>query len=240
MSHLRETLIAQYSDHYGRRKASLQPQAIAAPLHQMLQMTYGSILSAVPAGGRLLDVGCGTGYLLSWLTKQQQLRPSGIDSSVSQVRIAQAALPDLDITCGDAIPYLRARPGEFDVIFCLDVLEHIGSDDLLELTEAARAALVPGGCFVCKVPNAANLAGPQLRYLDLTHQRSFTEPSLWQLLNASGFEDCRVIPVQVPHFSGRVRLWIEHALHRVVFKICGDVCEQVFTRTLSMAGYAPQ
>jgi 2-polyprenyl-3-methyl-5-hydroxy-6-metoxy-1,4-benzoquinol methylase len=239
MSHLRETLIAQYSDHYGRRKASLEPQAIAAPLHQMLQLNYGRILSAVPPGGRILDVGCGTGYLLSWLGGQPQLRLSGIDSSVSQVRIAQAALPDLDITCGDAIPYLRARPGQFDVIFCLDVLEHVGSDDLLELTEAARAALIPGGCFICKVPNAANLAGPQLRYHDLTHERSFTESSLWQLLNAAGFENCRVIPVQVPHLTGRVRLHIERALHRVVFRICGDAGGKVFTRTLAMAADAP-
>jgi hypothetical protein len=57
-----------------------------------------------------------------------------------------------------------------------------------------------------------------------------------QLFTAAGFQQCRVVPVGATHFAGRVRLAAERALHRAVFRVCGDTREQVFTRTISMAG----
>jgi cyclopropane fatty-acyl-phospholipid synthase-like methyltransferase len=240
MNRLREALITQYTDHYSCGKPTVHPQAMAAPLHRQLQLTYGELLSDVPAGSRILDLGCGTGYLLSWLSTYTHIHAVGVDSSISQTQVARDGLPAVEVLCEEALPYLRRHCGQFAAIFCLDVLEHIAHEELLELMETVRETLNPGGFFVCKVPNAANLTAAQLRYIDLTHERSFTESSLLQLLNAAGFRQCRLIPVRAPHLSGRARLQIERALHRGIFRICGDSQAQVFTRTLSMVGYAPR
>ncbi len=238
MSRLRAVLIDRYADHYARGKASAVPQAMAAPLQRQLELTYGAVLAELPRGSRVLDLGCGTGYLLSWLNGHPHINVTGVDSSTSQIAIVREALPALEVRCEEALSYLRRHRGRFEAIFCLDVLEHIPDDQLLELTEAAGAALVPGGCLVTKVPNAANLTGGQLRYIDLTHERSFTQLSLLQLYNAAGLCECRVVPLRAGDWRGRVRLLCERALHRTLFRICGDAREQVFTRTISMIGYA--
>jgi SAM-dependent methyltransferase len=240
MSRLRAALIDKYAEHYGRGKETIQPQEMAAPLLRQMELTYGDLLSAVPSGGRVLDLGCGTGYLLSWLCRYPGIRAIGVDSSMSQTQVARDGLPGVEVFCEEAIPYLQKHREEFAAIFCFDVLEHIPARELLELTEAIRHALVPGGFFVCKVPNAANLTGVQLRYIDLTHERSFTYSSLLQLLGAAGLRNCRLVPVRASHLSGRARLQLERLLHRALFRICGDGQEHVFTRTVSMVGYAPR
>lgn len=107
----------------------------------------------------------------------------------------------------------------------------------MSVVEGLRDALLPGGFVVCKGPNAANLTAAQLRYVDLTHERAFTKRSLVQLLEAADLGDCRVVPVRSAHLSGRVRLVLERVLHRLVYWICGDTDEDVFTRTIAVAAY---
>ena len=117
--------------------------------------------------------------------------PVGVDASPTQLEIARRAFPDLEITCSDGLEYLRANPESFDGIFCTDVLEHVpGTVNCIEWVQAARAALRPGGFFVCRCPNGANLTAGFSRYIDLTHERSFTEISILQLLEAGGLRDC--------------------------------------------------
>jgi 2-polyprenyl-3-methyl-5-hydroxy-6-metoxy-1,4-benzoquinol methylase len=188
----------------------------------------------VAPGGRVLDVGCGAGLLLHWLSARTAIEPFGIDASEGQVALARRNAPRASVEHGEALPYLSAHRERFDGIFCMDVLEHVSQADLLEWVIGLRAALVPGGFLVCKVPNAANLTGGQLRYIDLTHERSFTRLSLYQLLEAADLTDCRVLPVRAAHLSGRARLLLERLLHRVVYRVCGDAGEVVFTRTLTV------
>lgn len=117
---------------------------------------YGDLIAQVPAGGEILDLGCGTGFLLSWLAGQPGIIPVGVDALPRQVALVRQFLPDLEIDSSDGLPYLRRNKGRFEGIFCTDVLEHVRGGELrLEWLEAAREALRPGGFFCCRVPNAA-------------------------------------------------------------------------------------
>jgi 2-polyprenyl-3-methyl-5-hydroxy-6-metoxy-1,4-benzoquinol methylase len=207
---------------------------------QSYEMMYGDLVAPLVSGSQILDAGCGTGFLLAWLRRHSNLSLTGVDVSPEQIAVAQQSLPDVRVVCGDALDYMRQNPNTFSGIFCTDVLEHIPTQTLLDFVETARAALIPGGFMVCRTPNAANLTGTQLRYIDLTHERSYTWRSLFQLLTAAGLVECRVIPVRLPHLSGRVRLGIEHRLHQVVYLICGHGGEPIFTRTLSAVAYNPK
>jgi len=204
---------------------------------KQMQRTYGPLLAALPKGSKVLDLGCGAGYLLRWLSLQPGIVPVGVDASPSQVAVAQRAVPEVDIYCEDGLAFLRGRPDTFSAIFCMDVLEHLEDEDqcLLWLQESARA-LRPGGFVVCRVPNAANITGVYTRYMDLTHKRSFTSTSLIQLIQAAGFIRCSVVPYRAGCLKGAVRLWAENLLHRVLFRICGQVHETVFTSTVCVAG----
>lgn len=237
MSRLHDKLIEHYAEHYARVNVEIDPSQ-REDHFSSLKATYGDLVRSLPAGSRLLDLGCGTGLALRWFARQPGIAAMGVDSSPSQVAVAHRALPDVDVVCEDGLSFLRRHPNTFNAIFCFDVLEHIPGDDLcLEWVEAARAALVGGGFFVCRMPNAANLTGAYGRYIDLTHQRAFTSTTIIQLLEAADLADCRIVPIRASHFSGRARLFLEHWLHRAVFYICGRGLERVFTSNVCAVGY---
>lgn len=238
MQRLRERLIETYTEHYARVNESIDPTKITADRVQHMEVTYRELIDPLPNGARVLDLGCGTGMLLSWLSRQSGIAPVGVDSSPSQVALAQRYLPNVELHCEDGLEFLSAHPDEFDAIFCTDVLEHIpGKDNLLQWVEAATAALKPNGSFYCRMPNAASLVGSFTRYMDLTHECSFTSTSIVQLLEAGGLRDCRVMAVRGEDLSARIRLWVEHWMHRVIHRICGHAMERVFTTNVCAVGY---
>lgn len=235
---LHDRAIERYVEHYRRVNAGIDPSAASAGVLAGMELAYGELVRGLPAGSRVLDVGCGTGFLLRWLATRPNLAPIGVDSSPSQVEVLRAALPGVEVVCQDAGEYLRQTPGRLEGIFCIDVLEHLpDEDDCLAVVEAAMAALRPGGFFVCRVPNAANLTGGYSRYMDLTHKRIFTRTSLIQLLDAAGLEDARVLPVRAAGLGGRIRQDVEALVHRLVYRLCGRGLEQVFTSNVCAVAY---
>ncbi|CAM5188564.1 hypothetical protein CDEF62S_04707 [Castellaniella defragrans] len=71
-----------------------------------------------------LEVGCGTGFVLSGLTAtKRDIRLSGSEIFLAGLPFAKARLPDADLMQMDArsIPFDQ----EFDAIGAFDVLEHI-------------------------------------------------------------------------------------------------------------------
>lgn len=238
MSRLTEKLLEHYGAHYRRGNASsADPRDLSARTRRANDETFGELVDRLAPGSSVLDLGCGTGLLLAWLSSRPGLQVSGVDASPEQAAAASACLPHIPVECSDGLKYLEAREGAFDAIFCLDVLEHVARDVLLEWVEAAWRALKPGGLFVCRGPNAANLTASYVRYLDLTHERCFTAGSLIQLLEAGGFSGPRHVPIRTGHLSGEVRLALESAVHRAVFRLCGRGLERVFTNNVMVVGF---
>lgn len=238
MSSVRDRLIETYADFYGRINDNIEPQALTLRDFQAMQLMYRELVRALPPNSKVLDLGCGTGFLLNWLSQQPGIVPIGVDSSVSQVEIAIRNLPGIEIDCDEGLHYLRQHPNKFSGIFCTDVLEHIPGKDLcLEWVEAAVSALQPGGFFYCRVPNAANLTGCYSRYMDFTHERAFTSTSLLQLMEVGGLKNCRIVPIRSAHLIGNLRLIIEYLLHRSIFLICGRGRERCFTYNVCAVGF---
>jgi 2-polyprenyl-3-methyl-5-hydroxy-6-metoxy-1,4-benzoquinol methylase len=233
----REALIQSYNSHYRRVNGGHAP-TLSSEAAGAMQLMYGPLLAALPSGSRVLDLGCGTGLLLGWLATQTHIVPVGVDNSPTQVEEARHHLPNVQVACADGLSYLVEHPESFGAIYCLDVLEHLSGIDLcVQWIGAARAALRRGGFFLCRMPNGANLAASYSRYMDLTHERCFTRSSILQLLEAGGLKDCRIVPYRAAHMTGRVRLWIESGLHRLVFRLCGHGQETVFTNNICAIGY---
>lgn len=238
MSQLRNVLIEEYAQHYARVNENIDPLEVDARHFKSMDLMYTPLLKSLPVGSKVLDLGCGTGFLLNWLSRQPLIIPIGVDASRSQVEVARKGLPSIQIDCQDGLSYLQQHPNTFAGIFCTDLLEHIqGKDVCLEWLKAVLVALKPGGFFYCRVPNAANLTGCYSRYIDLTHEIAFTSSSLLQLLEASGLQNCRIESVRAANFSGSLRLFIEQLLHRSIFLICGQGRERVFTYNICAVGF---
>jgi SAM-dependent methyltransferase len=107
----------------------------------------------VPAGGRVLDLGCGTGDLARHLASAR-LRVTGCDISVNMLSRAASSDPHGAIELRRLDPMWQTLPfpaGHFDAVVASSVLEYVASPATV-LVECARV-LRPGGVILCTVPD---------------------------------------------------------------------------------------
>lgn len=109
--------------------------------------------------GRVLDVGCGTGFLLERLA-DRGFSGTGVDLSPESVahanrRLAEVGAADrLHAEVGSAY---EPPAGPWDLITLTDVLEHL--EDPRACLRALRRELAPDGLLVISTPNRRSLPG---------------------------------------------------------------------------------
>lgn len=245
MSTLRGRLFERYDAHYLHLNVLTSASLSAAAYEEHVpeyEASYGRMVSELAKGSRVLDLGCGIGFLLFWLESMSPglFQLTGVDVSESQLALAQKYLPPaVALVREDAATFLERSTQSFNAVFCTDVLEHIETEDeLLRLLELVKNSLLPGGLFMCQVPNMANLTSTHSRYIDLTHRRGFTDLSLLQLLECADFRECRIVKRKAADTTQWIRMSVEHLLHRVIYRICGVGNERHFGRNLIGTGKA--
>lgn len=117
------------------------------PLHQINPLRLDWIRERVALGGQaVVDVGCGGGILTEAM--------AGAGASVTGIDMAEAPLSVAKLhqmESGAKVDYrqMRAedlaaeRPGEFDVVTCLEMLEHVPDPSLV--IDACKTLVKPGG-----------------------------------------------------------------------------------------------
>lgn len=123
------------------------PNAEFRPLHELNPIRLGWIDSLAPLSGkRVLDVGCGGGILSESMAV--------LGASVKGIDLSSEALGVADLhtlESGVAVEYeeiaaedLAARePGTFDVVTCMEMLEHVPSPTAI--VQACATLVRPGG-----------------------------------------------------------------------------------------------
>jgi SAM-dependent methyltransferase len=135
-----------------------------------------------PARPRVLEIGCGTGFVLSALQAQRRFDLVGAEQHVAGLVWARRRLPDVEFVQLDArqLPYRSA----FDAVGAFDVIEHIPEDE--EVMASVHRALRPGGLFIVTVPQHAwmwSAADEQAH-----HQRRYSRADLRAKLERQGFK----------------------------------------------------
>ncbi len=123
------------------------PDGDFRPLHQInpLRLDFIRQRTRLPEA-RVLDVGCGGGILAESMDKQGAT-VTGIDMAESPLAVARLHQTE----SGTNVKYLQStaeglaeqRPQEFDVITCLEMLEHVPSPT--DVIEACVRLVKPGG-----------------------------------------------------------------------------------------------
>ncbi|HEX3694720.1 MAG TPA: class I SAM-dependent methyltransferase [Polyangia bacterium] len=115
-----------------------------------LGMPVVALLDPQP-GERILDLGCGDGFLTAKL-KEMGARVIGVDASAAQIAAAVAMDLDARVIDGQALPFA----GEFDAVFSNAALHWMKDADAV--IGGVWRALVPGGRFVAECGGAGCVA----------------------------------------------------------------------------------
>lgn len=163
------------------------------------------VRSLVPAGSRVLEVGCGVGDLLACLDTRDKL---GIDVSRRTIELARQRHPGLDFRVID-IEHDLLPDGPFDVVVLSDAIGHL--DDIQLALERIRGLLAPNGRIVVTYYNfvwepvlkLGEAVGYKARWPD---QNWLSMNDIDNLLYLSGYEVFRegtdiLLPAHVPVVS---------------------------------------
>ncbi len=117
------------------------------PLHEINPLRLGWIDERAPvAGRRVLDVGCGGGILTESLAAKGA-QVTGIDMGTAPLEVARLHLLEsglqVDYQQCTAEALAEKQAGQFDLVTCLEMLEHVPSP--ASVIEACKTLVRPGG-----------------------------------------------------------------------------------------------
>lgn len=128
----------------------------------------------------VLDFGCGSGVMLSFLARHSQ-RVTAMDIDLVPLDRVKKYIPlaeNIQVLDANQVSISQLTPTSFDLINALDVLEHV--DDLRGTLPELLSLLKPGGRLVVSGPTenilykiGRKLAGPE--YSGEYHERGIVE-----------------------------------------------------------------
>jgi len=142
------------------------------------------------AKGKILDVGCGTGYVQDNLGKKSV----GMDITFGLLRENRN-----DVVCADA-GHLPFRSNMFDTVYSINLLEHV--PDPVQVVEECRRVLKKNGTLILITPNK----GMELA-LDIAEKLSLKIPEgPHKFLSAEDMEKAVRVGGMNPLSSGKIVL----------------------------------
>jgi SAM-dependent methyltransferase len=160
----------------------------------------------LPADARVLDAGCGSGRTLVELA-HYGTEVSGIELNIEAAELARArGVGEVQIGRLEELPYDDAS---FDLITCLDVIEHV-PDDVTALVELRRVAR-PGAWLLVTVPAYQALwsrhdeANHHYRRYSRASLRGAARSAGWQIERMSSFNSLLLAPAAVVRLAQRRR-----------------------------------
>ena len=159
--------------HFGRLAAEWwDPKGSSAMLHRLNPVRLGFVREAIDAhwggdaaalkplvGKRALDVGCGAGLLCEPLARLGAA-VTGVDAAAENIEVAREHAAGAGLAIDYRAGELSALAlGTFDLVTCMEVLEHVAAKPAF--VAALAASLAPGGLLILSTPNRT----PQSRLL---------------------------------------------------------------------------
>lgn len=171
--------------------------------------------SHMPQDAKVLDVGCGTGDNLRYILRDQAVF-FGLEYALSTAQIARNILDgraDIRVGSATAIPF---GEGEFDLVLCIEVLEHIDKDD--EACREIARVLKPGGTLILSLPYRHWFPS---YFRSMGHFRHYTRSDVELLLRRAGLTIRQFLP-NYPRWSRFANyVYIICRIYALLLRCCG-------------------
>ena len=151
---------AELAKFAGLAQSWWDPKGPSKPLHDLNPLRLQYVERAVPLKGKpVLDVGCGGG-ILSESMARAGARVLGIDLSQAVLDVAELHALDgkvpVEYRAMAAEDLAQERPAAFDLVTCMEMLEHV--PDPAASVKALAALVKPGGDVIVSTINRNPLA----------------------------------------------------------------------------------
>jgi methionine biosynthesis protein MetW len=155
------------------------------------------LISRVPVGAEVLDVGCAGGYLARALIRERRCTVDGIEIDAAAVGRAATLCRRVFVGSLEDEDFLSTLDGPYDRIVLGDVLEHLREPE--HVLAALTRLLAPGGRLLVSLPNIAHwsvrwellrgrFAYTETGLLDRTHLRFYTFETADDLFVGAGLQ----------------------------------------------------
>ncbi len=152
-------------------------------------------ISLVPPGGRVLDVGCGSGMKSRYL-KDHDLNVTGMDFSEGLLAIAKRDVPGANFRLLD-VRQIELLSEKFDGVFLQAVLLHFPEAEIIPILKKVTRLLNPGGYIyvAVKEQKGNGVAGEMKTERDYGYEykRYFSYFTLDQVRTWFAAIDCPVV-----------------------------------------------
>lgn len=111
-----------------------------------------------PAGKRVLDLGCGEGYVARLAAQAGAASVFGVDSSIEMIENARRAVREdapcrMTFAAADATQLTAEGPADFDRAMAVFLFNYLTRSEMEHVMRIARMRVVSGGRFVFTVPH---------------------------------------------------------------------------------------
>lgn len=134
--------------------------------------------------GKILDVGCGDGYITSLIFEKFK-GVIGIDISEKAIKLAREKNQGVTFAVASCTN-LPFSDRSFDTIVASEVIEHVNYNDGKSFLKEARRVLTPKGRIIISTPNLSNIYMKYLQvfYKNPEHLKEYTKKEFVELLSA--------------------------------------------------------
>lgn len=137
---------------------------------------------------KILDYGCGRGYLAHYLANRKDSEVHGVDISEDNINFAKQHFSKPIFCFAPSLP-LSYPDNNFDEVYLMDVLEHV--DDLNATANEVTRITRPGGILKINVPAEASekwlLKVRPTYHKEIHHVRIFQKGQMEALFQERGF-----------------------------------------------------
>ena len=155
------------------------------------QKRYVTLFPSAPESGRIIDIGCGRGEMLT-LLEAEGYDALGIDTDPGMVEVCKAK--GLPAVVDNGVHFLsQTADDSLKGIFCAQVVEHLITQEMEQLVRLAFRTLRVGGVLVVETINPrSSFALGNHFYADTSHVRPVHPETLRYICEQIGFGTVRL------------------------------------------------